>query len=303
MTEVGGNLRQAAGRIWRIGVEVEKKYAEDGGPLIAAAISFFVVLSFIPLLLLAIWGLGRFLSSEQAFRHVVQYVGDYLPGLANDESLVRYLQDLVNSHSTIGWLGVVGLLWSGSQGFVVLEQAMNVAFRVPERRNFLQIRLLSFGMILLSGGSLALSLAITSAVTTIRGYTLPVLGWKPGEIPFLWSVVTAVVPALLAVLSFTVVYRVVPNTKVRWRSAVIAGLAAGVLWDLAKRAFTYYLARYASYDQIYGPIGGIIGLVFWLYYSSVILVLGAELASVLQNVHPHAEEAKRRRKRHPARKP
>src|SRR5687768_6687998 len=79
MTEVVGNLWRSMGRVWRIGVEVEKKYSEDGGPLIAAAISFFVILSLIPLLLLAVWGLGRFLSSEQAFRHVVQYVGDYLP--------------------------------------------------------------------------------------------------------------------------------------------------------------------------------------------------------------------------------
>jgi membrane protein len=303
MRQAAGNLSLAARRVWRIGREVEKKYSEDGGPLIAAAISFFVILSLIPLLLLAVWGLGRFLSSEQAFRHVVQYVGDYLPGLGDEGSLVGYLQDLVNSHGTIGWLGFAGLLWSGSQGFVVLEQAMNIAFRVPERRNFLQIRLLSFGMILLSGGSLALSLAITSTVTTIRGYTLPVLGWKPGEIPFLWSVVSAVVPVLLAVLSFTVVYRVVPNAHMRWRSAAIAGLVAGVLWDLAKRVFTYYLARYAAYDQIYGPIGGIIGLVFWIYYSSVILVLGAELASVLQDVHPRADHRPTHRRRHPARKP
>jgi membrane protein len=304
MAEVVGSLTWAARRLWRIVTEVNKKYAEDGGPLIAAAISFFVILSLIPLLLLAVWGLGRVLSSEQAFRHVVQYLADYLPGLGQkfQDSLVSYLQDLVNSHGTIGWLGIAGLLWSGSQGFVVLEQGMNVALRVPERRNFLQIRLMSFGLVLLAGGSLSLSLAITSAVTAVQGYTLPVLGWKPGQIPLLWSLVGEVVPVLLAVLSFTVIYRVVPNTRMRWRATAVAGLVAGVLWELAKRGFTYYLARYASYDQIYGPIGGVIGLVFWLYYSSVILVLGAELASVLQDVHPHAERAKQRR-RHPARKP
>lgn len=305
MREVVGNLSRAARRLWRIGAEVTRKYGEDGGPLIAAAISFFVVLSFIPLLLLAIWGLGRFLSSEQAFRHVVEYVDNYLPGVSREfqENLVGYLRSLVESHGTIGWLGVAGLLWSGSQGFAVLEQGMNVALRVPERRNFLQSRLMGLVLVLLAGGSLTLSLAITSMLAAVQNYTLPVLGWRPGQIPLLWSVVGAVVPVLLAVLSFTVIYRVVPNTRMRWRSVAIAGLVAGVLWDLAKRTFTYYLARYATYDQIYGTIGGIIGLMFWLYYSSVILVLGVELASVLQNVHSHADEAKRRRKRHPARKP
>ena len=294
-----GALTHAARRVWRIGVEVTRKYGEDGGPLIAAAISFFALLSLIPLVLLGVWGLGRFLSSALALHHVFAYLEDYLPGLNEDvlQSLRHYLEELVNSHGTIGWLGIAGLLWSGSQGFVVLEQAMNIALRVPERRNFFESRLLSFGMIVLAGGSLALSLAITSTVSAIQRYPLPVLGWQAGKIPFLWAIVGAVVPVLLAVLSFTVIYRVVPNTRMRWRSAAIAGLTAGLLWEAAKRGFTYYLLTPgANYGQIYGQIGGIISLVFWIYYSSVILVLGAELASVLQNIHPHRGHPNRPRR-------
>jgi membrane protein len=297
-------LELAARRVWRVGAEVARKYLEDGGPLIAAAISFFALLSLIPLILLGVWGLGHFLSSAQAFQHVVDYLSDYLPGMTDNlqQHLVGYLQALVASHGTIGWLGVAGLLWSGSQGFVVLEQAMNVALRVPERRSFLESRLLGVGMIFLAGGSLALSLAITSALAAIQSYTIPVLDWSPGEIPLLWSLAGAVLPVLLAILSFTVIYRVVPNTRMPWRTAAIAGLVAGLLWDAAKRLFTYYLAR-NLYDLIYGPIGGVIGLVFWIYYSSVILVLGLELASVLQDIHPHRDPRSDRKRRLQAAEP
>jgi membrane protein len=265
---------------------VARKYAEDRGPLIAAAVSFFALLSLIPLVLLGVWGLGQFLSSTEAFHHVIDYLEDYLPG--SSDVAEPYLQALVKSHRTIGWLGIGGLIWSGSQGFVILELAINLTLRVRERRNFLESRLLGIGMIIFAGGLLALSLIITSAVSTIQGYSIPVVGWRPGEIPLVWSIVGAIVPVLLTILSFAVVYRIAPNTRVPWRSALIAGTAAGLLWEIAKHLFTYYLpkAMEPAYKQLYGPIAGAIAVVFWIYYSSVILVLGAELVSVLQDIHP-----------------
>src|SRR5205814_3714070 len=93
----------AARQIGRLVVEVARKYTEDRGPLIAAAVSFFALLSLIPLVLLGVWGLGQFLSSGEAFQHVVGYLEDYLPG--SSEVAKPYLQALVKSHQTIGWLG------------------------------------------------------------------------------------------------------------------------------------------------------------------------------------------------------
>jgi YihY family inner membrane protein len=133
-----------------------------------------------------------------------------------------------------------------------------------------------------------LSLIITSAVTTIQNYPLPWVKWKPSDVPLVWSAIGAIVPVLLTILSFSVCYRIAPNARIPWRSALIAGTAAGLLWELAKHLFTFYLpqAMEPAYKQLYGPIAGVIAVVFWIYYSSVILVLGAELVSVLQNVHP-----------------
>src|SRR5713226_8826675 len=118
-----GKLTRAARQVWRLVVEVARKYTEDRGPLIAAAVSFFALLSLIPLVLLGVWGLGQFLSSVEAFHHVIDYLEEYLPG--SSDIAEPYLQALVKSHRTIGWLGIGGLLWSGSQGFVILELAIN----------------------------------------------------------------------------------------------------------------------------------------------------------------------------------
>src|SRR5437762_4895744 len=140
-----GKIGRAARHVWCLVVELTRKYAEDRGPLIAAAVSFFALLSLIPLVLLGVWGLGQFLSSAEAFHHVVDYLEDYLPG--SSEVAEPYLQALVKSHQTIGWLGITGLLCSGSQGFVILELAINLTLRVPERRSFLESRLLGIGLI------------------------------------------------------------------------------------------------------------------------------------------------------------
>ncbi len=290
-----GKIGRAARHVWRLVVELTRKYAEDRGPLIAAAVSFFALLSIIPLVLLGVWGLGHFLSSREAFERVVDYLEGYLPG--SSRIVERYLKALVKGQRAIGWLGLTGLLWSASQGFVILELAMNLTLRVRERRSFIASRLLGLGMILLAGGSLVLSLLITSTLTAIRTYSLQLVGWPPGQIPAVWSVIGAIVSVSLTILSFTVVYRVIPNTRVPWRSALIAGTTAGLLWEIAKRAFTHYLpqATAPAIKQVYGSVAGLIALVLWIYYSSVILVLGAELLSVLQDIHPASKPPGARR--------
>ena len=290
-----GKIGRAARHVWCLVVELTRKYAEDRGPLIAAAVSFFALLSIIPLVLLGVWGLGHFLSSREAFERVVDYLEGYLPG--SSRIVERYLKALVKGQRAIGWLGLTGLLWSASQGFVILELAMNLTLRVRERRSFIASRLLGLGMILLAGGSLVLSLLITSTLTAIRTYSLQLVGWPPGQIPAVWSVIGAIVSVSLTILSFTVVYRVIPNTRVPWRSALIAGTTAGLLWEIAKRAFTHYLpqATAPAIKQVYGSVAGLIALVLWIYYSSVILVLGAELLSVLQDIHPTSKPPGARR--------
>src|SRR5258708_5084602 len=109
----------AVQHIGRLVMEVARKYSEDRGPLIAAAVSFFALLSLIPLVLLGVWGLGQFLSSAEAFQRVIDYLESYLPG--SSDVAEPYLAALVKGHHTIGWLGIGGLIWSGSQGFVILE--------------------------------------------------------------------------------------------------------------------------------------------------------------------------------------
>jgi membrane protein len=92
---------------------------------------------------------------------------------------------------------------------------------------------------------------------------------------------------------FSVIYRYLPSpsANVTWKAAGIAGGIVALLWEAAKQAFAFYTSKYANYDKVYGTLGGVVGLVFWIYYTSMILLLGAEIA----NLYGDAQRAKRKK--------
>ncbi len=79
---------------------------------------------------------------------------------------------------------------------------------------------------------------------------------------------------------FLLIYFLAPAQAVPFRSAMLGAIIASALWQITKETYSYYLLEYARYDQLYGPVGALVGFVLWVYYSSVILLFGAEVAEV-----------------------
>jgi membrane protein len=270
--------------LWRHAREVTRKFTEDNCPLIAAAMSFFALLSTVPLLLLVVGGLGSVLTGERAQQVVLDFARAQIPGI--EKAITDELRTLIQTHEWTGGLGVLGLLWASSYFFVNLEVAMNLAWQVPTHRGTLRSRLLALVMTLLAGLPLILSLVLTVAITTVSRLTVPILGVELKNIPFVWNLAAELTPLFLSILSFTAIYRWVPNCAVHTRSAIIGGVAGGLLWELAKRVFAFYMANLAQFGRIYGPFAGLVGVMLWVFYSSMVLLLGAEIAAVAQSIHP-----------------
>jgi membrane protein len=271
-------------RLWHHVREVGRKFVEDNCTLIAAAISFFALLSVVPMMLLAVAALGSVLSGARAQEIVLDFAREQLPGLENQ--VANELKTLVQTHEWTGWLGLLGLIWASGQVFANLEVALSLAWHVPRRRGLVHRRALALVMTLLAGVPIVLSFLLTVAITALRQITVPVFGWKLGAIPLVWTLTGELVPVLLTVASFTAVYRWVPNAPVHWRSALLGGLCGGLAWETAKRVFAFYVPNIAQLGHVYGPFTGIVGLMLWIFYSSLILLLGAEITAVAQSVHP-----------------
>ena len=84
-----------------------------------------------------------------------------------------------------------------------------------------------------------------------------------------------------------------PNAPTTWREAFVGGLVAGGLWELAKRGFAFYLAHFPNSNKVYGGLGALMVLILWIYYTGLILLLGAEAASLYQDIQEAASPAER----------
>ena len=263
-------------RVWRFLSTVVREFLHDHGPIMAAAMSFFATLSLFPLLLFGVSALGYVVGSQKAFHQVMDFFQSYAPGPVAD--IVRTtLGNIVATRGKVLAVGILVLLWTATGVFANMETALCMTWDVETRR-FLKSRLLATGMLFLVGAGLLLSLAFTAITLRIEGLHWRVFGHQTPDLPVFWHLMGYLVPVLLGVAMFTAIYYALPNTRVHFRAALLGGVIGGLLWQVALLGFRWYLKHYAHYDVVYGSLGGVVILVMWIYYSMIVLLLGAELA-------------------------
>ena len=265
-------------RVFSFIKDVFVEFSEDRGPLFAAAISFYGLISLIPLLLLGIAAFGYVIGSEAARQQVVSFAKDFIP--TGTEVLEQNLENLSKQSGLLGGLGLLGLLWTGSQVFVILQQVMNVALGAEKRVGFLRARAVALGTVVVVGALVGLSIGITSLLTAMRSFHVEPWGIRIDGLRFVWDFLGILLPVFISILAFTLVYKFLPRKNIGIAAPIIGGVTAGLLFEAAKHAFGWYVANIANFNRVYGSLGGVVILVLWIYYVSVITVLGAEVASV-----------------------
>jgi membrane protein len=258
-----------------------REFQNDDGFTMAAAIAYYTLFSFFPVVLLMITVSSFFFSSATAQKEVIVWVERYMPASGN---LVKAnIGQILRVRGTVSVLALLGLLWSASSIFSALDRVINRAWDVTELRPFWQQKLLAFGMIVGAGSLLLVSIVSTTFFNVIRRLRLPLTGWRLfGNLP------STLLSVILTILIFLLLYRILPNTTVRWADVWLGALLTGLGWELAKYLFTWYLANFASYNLVYGSVALLIAFLAWSYYTGLILILGAEFT---------AEYAKARRAR------
>lgn len=275
-------------KIWNYSRRISDAYNRHFGGLMAAAVSFFALLSIVPLLSVGVAILGLFVGgSDTALWEMKGSVQRYLP--ANDSMILGTLQEIKRDKGLLGVLGLLGLLLSGSAIFTNMEIAFNNVWGVKEMRHWFHQRLVAIGTSLVTIALLFGSILVTSVLTYIQNAPLPGFGYHASQIPYFSTLTGYLSSYLLSITMFAVLYKIVPNKPIQWREAFIGGLFSGVAWEVAKYAFAFYLARFANYNKVYGSLGGLIILMVWTYYSMTILFLGAEVAADVGTKLPAAD--------------
>jgi membrane protein len=254
-----------------------REFKEDDLTLLAAALTYYGVLSLFPALLVLLSLLG--LLGSSATQALVDNLESLTPGPARDvvTNAVRNLQSASGAAGFAFVFGMLGALWSASGYVGGLIKASNVIYEVEEGRPFWKLRPLQIAVtvvLMLVAAALAVSIVLTGPLAHRVGDVVglgdtTVTVWNIAK----WPVIALVVSQVIAFL-----YWVTPNVRhpgYRWISP--GGILAVVLWVLASLAFAFYVSNFGSYNKTYGSLAAVIIFLVWLWVTNVAILLGAEL--------------------------
>jgi membrane protein len=248
----------------------------------AGSMAYFGVLSIFQLLVLGVVVFSLFLGDERARAFVLEQVQ---AGSPLDPATINGVIDaVIHSRGGITIISGAFLFWSALGVFSSLSSGIERAFESPKRRPFLQDKLVGLFLMAITGVLAVGSLVIGIATGIVQEAAADVLARVPGGGAAL-AAIGLVVPAILIFIAFAAIYRIVPNRHVSLREVWPGALVAALLWTVLRFGFTYYATRIAHYDSAFGPISTGVTLLVFLYFASVIVLVGAEVsrASVMED--------------------
>lgn len=269
---------------WRFALRnAVREFMDDHCTDLAAALTYYAVLSIFPALLAAVSLLGVFGQGERTTNAILDIVRDLGP-----ESAVETLQGPIQSLTAargagIGLAaGIIVALWSASGYVRAFSRAMNRIYEIGEGRPLwkltpIQFAITVFAVLLI--GVVAIALVVTGPLAKAIGDAIglgdaALTAWRFAKWPVL---------ALIVIFVVAVLYHTTPNVKqpkFRWVSAGAA--VAIVTWIIASVAFGFYIAGFSSYEKTYGALAGVIIFLLWLWITNLALMFGAEFDSELE---------------------
>lgn len=257
-------------------------FVEDRCTVLAAAISYFALFSLFPLALLVAAVFGIVLRDPEVQQSVLNGIVDALPIEA--PSIANSLRGLADLGPTLSVVALFGTLWTASALASAVRNALDIVFDVRQPRALLQAKVLDY-VILLGVGLLFLtSLALTTAWRIAQAQADARWGLLDGNLRWLWDLGAIVIPAVMTFFMFILLYRAMPRGRTRLLHLWPGALLAAVAFEVAKSLFATYVAHFTNYDVIYGSLGGVIALLFWVYVSANILLYGAEVSAEVSHV-------------------
>lgn len=274
-----------AGVFWRrwkkILLDTWNDAGEDNLGLVAAGVAFYAFLAFVPLLTALVLSYGLFADSATVMRDVRALAGS-LPANAADIVADQLQAMTEGSGAKTGLALAIALgiaIFGASKAAGAIMTALNIVYEVKEKRGGLAQTLINLQTTAGALFVLVLAAATISALTFLETL-LPGLG---GLTQVLLKIVFLGVAGVLVMLLLALVYRYVPcRPEADWKWVTPGSTAATLIWLVATAGFGLYLANFGDYNATYGSLGAVIVFLTWLYLTAYILLLGAELNSILE---------------------
>lgn len=263
-----------------IAKRVVKQIGFDHISIIAAGVAFNVFLAIFPLAIAAVSVYGLIIDPTTLEQHL-NTIASVLPEGARDLIITRMHALIQTSDQALGWGLIVSLgvsLWAANRGTKALFEGINIAYNSEHTRNFILNNLITLlftvGGLLFGGLTLVLLIGIPAAADSLPVSPIIIQVVKFAVWPILF---------LMIIVALGLAYKVAPvrrQPRAKW--VTVGSLVAACIWIAVSLGFSFFVANFANYDKTYGSLAAVVVLMLWLFFSSFVVLLGAEINSEME---------------------
>lgn len=250
---------------------------DDDITALAAQLTYYLLLSFFPFLLLLISMLGY---SDLKSTDVLVYLSQVVPKSTFDLIYTTVVDVLNSRNGNLLSLSAIGIIWTGSSGFTAIIKGLNKAYDEEETRSYWKIQTISILFML------GLALVIITAVSLLvfgqmLGGAIVVRLNVSSKFILNWDIIRYFVTLCGMEFIFAALYHFTPCRRLTWGEVIPGATFSTLGWLISSLGFAYYVNNFNNFSNVYGGIGTVIVLMLWLYITSIIILLGGELNALL----------------------
>jgi len=263
---------------WKFLKDVYARFMNDDLLSIGAQASFFLLFSLFPFLIFLIVLLTYMPMVN--FQDSIQALAALMP--ANAYLILRDMvnQTIASRSVTLLSFGMLSALWSSASGVTTLIQGINRAYDQEETRRSWKVSAVSLYFTFELAIAIIFSLVLIVFGKVLGTQLFRFLGFADVSLA-IWSYLGYIITLITTILVFISLYYNTPNRRSKFREVVPGAVVASLGWVIISIAFSYYIDNFGNYSKVYGSLGGIIALLMWLYVSSIIILMGAEINASL----------------------
>lgn len=270
------------GMSWKeLGVGLKDEVTKNDVTGMAAAVTYYGFLALFPFLLFLV-ALASLVITPEQVEQIVSQLSQVAPGAVTQIVGDRIRQLGQQQNVTLVGFGALGAVWAASGAVMALMRALNTTYDVKETRPFWKTRGVALLMTLFAG-----VLAMVGALIAIAAPAAASFIGDPLGTLIVW--LRLPVAGLVMMFLWAVIYYALPDVEQDFKFITPGSVVGVVIWVLASWGFGQYVSHFGNYDKTYGSIAGIIVLLFWLWISTLVLLVGAELNAFLEHRSPEGK--------------
>ncbi len=260
---------------WR----VVKDFRANQGVILSAAVAYYILLSIIPFFTVLLIALSHVVPEKELLRTLESQLQLLVPGLT--ETLLTHAVSFLEYRKAVSWIGIILMLFFSSQAFIVLENTISLFFyqRITvKRRHFIISAIIPYAYIMLVGFGFFFISLFNGLIHLIELHKFHLFFWtlQIGGLGEFLINSASMIGIILLLSSF---YMVMPCERIAFRNALVGGITATVLWEIARHILVWYFANLSMVNVIYGSLATVVVALLSLEVASLVLLIGAQVVA------------------------